>query len=178
MMSTLLLTRCRRMGAHQSGGAWMCPGLPGYDIYLSEGDLRQMIAYGDNARQQRAATQTLAPFNSVFKGRSDRTIVMWRGQMQAGRFVPYASIIRYFTDEGDSGQGPGKHGQVLIVSKVGPSNGTEACHVAYIDALANKSANALAVKAADELAPTYDCRKEPTVVGLRGKSPMLANTKT
>jgi hypothetical protein len=171
-MTTLLLTRCRRMGQHRDGGSWMCPGLPGYEIYFAEGDLRQMIAYGKQAKEQRAATQTLPPFNSIFKGRSDRTVIMWRGQTKGGELVPHATIVRYFTDAGDSGPGPRLRGQVLVVSKVGPKDGTEACHVAYIDALANKDANALALKAADELAPGFDCKKEPTVIGERGKSPM------
>ncbi len=153
------------------GGAWWCPGLKGYKLYFAEGDLRTMIAYGKKAQEQRAATQTLGRFNSIFvDDKTERATMEWRMRYQKGKWVPFATILRYHTYDGD--QDPPVRGQVLVVAKVGPRAGTDACHVAYIDALANPDANALAQRAADEKAEGFDCTKEPEVVGLTGKSPM------
>jgi hypothetical protein len=48
----------------------------------------------------------------------------------------------------------------------------DTCHVAYIDALANKDAIALAREIADRHAKGFDCRREPRVEGQSGRSPM------
>ena len=53
-------------------------------------------------------------------------------------------------------------GQVLVVTKVAPD---ATCHIAYVDALANKNANELARQAADETAMEFDCANEPRIVG-------------
>jgi hypothetical protein len=58
---------------------------------------------------------------------------------------------------------------VLVVLKVGPA---DSCHVAYIDALANSDAIALARQVADGEAKAFDCRQEPRAEGAGGKSPM------
>jgi hypothetical protein len=52
---------------------------------------------------------------------------------------------------------------------VGPA---DSCHVAYIDALANSDAIALARQVADVEAKAFDCRQEPRAEGAGGKSPM------
>jgi len=44
--------------------------------------------------------------------------------------------------------------------------------VAYIDALANAEAIALARRIADGQARSFDCRQEPRTMGEKGKSPM------
>ena len=49
--------------------------------------------------------------------------------------MPYAAIVRYFTAV------DGAKGEVLVVSRI---TATEACHVAYIDALATPEAIVLA----------------------------------
>jgi len=56
-----------------------------------------------------------------------------------------------------------------VVSKV---SDTEACHVAYIDALANPDAIAMARQIADRQAKGFDCRQEPRTEGATGRSPM------
>lgn len=153
------------------GAAWWCPGPKGYRLYMAEGDLRFMVAYGRKAQEQRAAGQTLGKFNSIFPDdKTERATLEWRMRYQKGKWVPFATILRYHTYDGD--QDPPVRGQVLVIAKVGPKAGTDACHVAYIDALANPDANALAQQAADERAESFDCTKEPEVVGLTGKSPM------
>ena len=153
------------------GASWWCPGPKGYKLYLAEGDLRFMMAYGKKAKEQRAATQTLPRFNSIFPDdQTERATLEWRTRYLKGKWTPFATILRYFTYDGD--QDPPVRGQVLVVAKVGPKAGADACHVAYIDALANPDANALAQKVADEKAEAFDCMKDPEVVGLTGKSPM------
>jgi hypothetical protein len=175
--TTIELKQCKALPAAKdevegdAGAAWWCNGLRGYKLFLAEGDLRQMLAYGKKAREQRAATQTLGRFNSIFPDdKTERATLEWRLRYTKGKWVPFATILRYHTFDGD--QDPPVRGQVLVVAKVGPKAGTDACHVAYIDALANPDANALAQQAADERAEAFDCTKEPEVIGLTGKSPM------
>jgi hypothetical protein len=72
-------------------------------------------------------------------------------------------IVRYFT------KSQTKRGQVLVVTRV---TDREACHVAYIDAVANANAIILARRIADEKARKFDCKSDPARVGAVGKSPM------
>ena len=88
-------------------------------------------------------------------------------QTEAG-FATYATVMRYCTGAGDRGKRQ-RH-QVLVVTKLGPVGGGEACHAAYVDAVANSDANALAKMAADAVASGFDCHKEPVVVGARGSA--------
>lgn len=179
VFTTLDLKACKRVTADKDGGRWACGGPKGFEVLFSEGDLRQFIAYGAKAREQRAATQTLGPFNSIFKegqGR-DRTVIQWRGTMQGATFVPFATIVRYHIDTGDAGAGDRKRSQILVVTKLTAPDSAEACHVAYIDAIANTDANALANTAADEMARRFDCRKEPSVVGKPGGISLVPGAK-
>lgn len=159
------LKKCKSLTKGDQGASWICKGLKGFPLYVAEGDLRMFVAFGKNWKDQRAATQTLTAFNSLYE-KGGRTTVEWR--VKDG--VPRATIIRYTTESDASGTMV--KGEVLVVSKVGDKDGTDACHVAYIDALANKDANELAVKTADLTAPFYPCDKDPFVAGTKGKSPM------
>jgi hypothetical protein len=148
---------------HPDGNAWSCPGLPGYPIYFAEGDLRTFVSYGPAPEKRRAASQTPPPFNSILRGKPERATVEWRTRPAKGKALPHATILRYFVTKDR------KKGQILVVSKV---SDTESCHVAYIDALAEPAAIALARRIADEVAPKFDCSKEPTREGAKGKSPL------
>ncbi len=159
------LKKCKTLDQSDQGGTWRCKGLKGYALYVAEGDLRMMIGYGKGHEKQRAASQTLGPFNSLVE-KDGITTLEWR--LAGG--VPYATIVSYQTQSDASGTMV--TGQVLVVSKVGAKGGSDACHVAHIDALANADANVLARKAADEMAAKFDCAKDPVVVGKTGKSPM------
>lgn len=176
--TTLDLKACKRISSDRDGGRWQCGGPKGYEVLFAEGDLRQFLGYGAKAREQRASKQTLGPFNSIFKDTSDQATVQWRGVATGGKFVPFATIVRYHTDTGDDGSGKRQRSQVLVVTKLGPADGVEACHVATIDAVANKDANALATKTADELARDFDCRKDPVVVGLKRAIRPVLPTRT
>ncbi|MGE0698546.1 MAG: hypothetical protein AB7O57_05570, partial [Hyphomicrobiaceae bacterium] len=87
----------------------------------------------------------------------------WRFVKRDGKVMPYATIQRYFT-RNDTGAG-----EVLVVTKV---TATEDCHVAYIDALADPQAIALARQVADRDARAFDCTATPKRIGRAGKSPM------
>ena len=157
------LRQCTRVKHHPDGDTWRCAGLPGYPILVAEGDLRFYLSFGRNAEKRRAAEQTLPAFNTPFAGRSSRATVEWRFETREEKPVPYAAIVRYFTSV------DGRKGEVLVVSRVTTS---EACHVAYIDALATPEAMVLARRIADERARTFDCRQEPRREGAAGTGPI------
>jgi hypothetical protein len=163
LYTTIDLAACKQVKRHRDGGAWRCSGLGGMPVYVAEGDLRQFLSIGSNAEKRRAASQTLGPFNSIFERGGNRATVEWRFDRRGDRQIPYAIIVRFHTSQ------EGRKGDVLVVLKVGES---ETCHVAYVDALANSDAIALARQIADRQAKTFDCRQEPLTEGATGKSPM------
>ena len=138
------------------------PGTAGYPVYVAEGDLRFMLAFGPAPEKRRSATQTLGAFNSIFAPRS-RPTIEWRSYRSGVRDVPYATIVRYHTSR------DGVTGDVLVVTKVDRDN---SCHAAYVDAIANADAIALAREWADKHAPEHKCDADPVVLGNTGKSPM------
>ena len=153
------LRGCQLVAEAQEGeGEWAtfrCPGYGGLAVFVTEADLRFSLGYGVNWQQQKSSTQFLGPFNTVGKK------LEWR--LKAGKVA--ATILRYYTETGSEG----RKGQILVVSKVSAG---QACHVAYVDALANKGANVLAQYAADFVAPSFNCASdEPLHLGRRGVSP-------
>jgi hypothetical protein len=61
---------------------------------------------------------------------------------------------------------------MLVVTRLPPG---PVCHVAYVDAQANRDANALARKAADEFARDFQCAKDKVkVIGATGIAVGLA----
>jgi hypothetical protein len=157
------LRQCTRVKHHPDGDTWRCAGLPGYPILVAEGDLRFFLSFGRNAEKRRAAEQTLPAFNTPFAGRSRRATVEWRFETREEKPVPYAAIVRYFTAV------DGAKSEVLVVSRV---TATEACHVAYVDAIATPEAIVLARRIADERARSFDCRKEPSREGVARNGPL------
>lgn len=145
------------------GHARLCRGLPGYPIYVAEGDRGVYLSVGSDAEKRRAARQTLSSFNTLFDKAGQRPTIEWRFVVRDKRTVPYATIVRYFT------QSAAGTGEVLVVMRV---TDREACHVAYVDALANLDAIVLARRIADKVARSQPCPQEPTVQGARGRSPM------
>jgi hypothetical protein len=163
LYTTVDLKVCRQVKRHRDGGAWRCEGLGGLPVYVAEGDLRQFVSVGADAQKRRAATQTLGAFNSIFEKGSSRATIEWRFNRRGERKLPYAIIVRFHTSR------DGRNGDVLVVSKVSDA---ETCHVAYIDALANPDAIALARQIADRQAQSFDCSQEPRTEGATGRSPM------
>ncbi len=144
-------------------GARICEGLPGYPVYVAVSDIGTYLSVGPDAEKRRAAQQTLRSFNTLFDKGTHRTTVEWRFVVREHQTVPYATIVRYFTQSATG------NGEVLVVTRV---TDQEACHVAYIDALANVDAIVLARKLADTVARSKTCPQEPEVEGAAGRSPM------
>jgi hypothetical protein len=163
LYTTIELETCEQVKTHADGGAWLCPGIEGYPVYIAEGDLRMFVSVGPNPEKRRAATQTLKAFNSLFKGQSSRATLEWRFVKRDGKVVPYATIQRYYTSH------DGAPGEVLVVTRV---TETEDCHVAHIDALANSDAIAQARRIADKEARAFDCSREPRTIGRTSRKPI------
>lgn len=127
------------------------------DIYIAEVFRHSFVGYGPEGMKQKAFNQSLLAFNSIFN-----TVELRTRDGQA----PYAAIARYFTEN----ESHSIKGQILVITKL---QGAVACHMAYIDAVANPDASALAQQTADSMAPGFDCdRDEPKIVGESGKSPL------
>ena len=163
LYTALDLAHCNTIASHPDGNRLLCEGLPGYPIYVAAGDLRYFVSVGKDGEARRAATQTLSAFNTLFKDSSTRATLEWRFVIRDEKPAPFAMIVRYFTKRDN------KRGQVLVVTRV---TDTEACHVAYIDAVANPNAIVLARRIADERARKFDCKGDPVRIGATGKSPM------
>ena len=147
------LDQCLVLDADDFSVSWSCPGYKGYPLKVSEGDLRYSLEYGFNIAANQNGSQTLPPFNHLGPK------LEWRLSNASGGWLPVATIVRYFTANPETGE---DKGQVLVVTQLVEGN---TCHVAYVDALANKDANELARKAADE-SGDFDCATdEPEVIG-------------
>ena len=145
--------QCTVIESDDFGSTWACPGLKGMPVMVAEGDLRMMVSYGLNSTTEKAATQTLPPFNRL------GDTIEWRVSNADGYWKPFATILRYFVQR-EEAETPG---EILVVTKVKP---VATCHIAYVDALANPDANELARKAADEAAKDFDCDTDaPEYVG-------------
>ncbi|MCP3401230.1 hypothetical protein [Bradyrhizobium sp. CCGB20] len=148
----------------------VCPGRDGLVVLIAEDDLREVVSVGRNrkvAAEEPAAKVWFAPFNS------SETTVEWR---TAGT-KPFAIIQRWHIADGSD---PDKQGRpntkaMLVVTRLPPG---PVCHVAYVDAIANPTANELARKAADEFARGFTCGKdEVKVIGTRGRAVELATMR-
>ena len=53
------------ISSDEMGGAWACPGLKGYPVIIAEGDLRMFVSFGPNPGSEKAAEETLPPFNQL-----------------------------------------------------------------------------------------------------------------
>jgi hypothetical protein len=144
---------CTVIESDDFGTMWACGGLKGMPVMVSEGDLRMFVSYGLTSTTEKAAEQTLGPFNRLGEK------IEWRVSNAEGYWKPFATILRYFT-KSEEGK---PEGQVLVVTKITPG---ATCQIAYVDALANPDANELARKTADTKAKDFDCEKaEPEYVG-------------
>lgn len=154
---------CKTISVHQDGNTYLCPGLDGFPVYLAVGDGRTYVAASSDPEKSQAASQSLHAFNTPFPVDRERATVEWRFTIKNKRQVPFAMIVRYFTHSDD------RHGEVLVVTRIA---GRDACHVAYIDALANPEAIVVARRIADDRARTFDCHNAATIEGESGVSPM------
>ncbi|MCE7028614.1 hypothetical protein [Jiella avicenniae] len=135
------LDACDVLKEYEEGGGidLQCAGYAGIPVFVSEGDLRTVVAFGEESQNG----GTFGPFNSPGE------TVEWR---LSGK-EPFAAILRFHLDPGD---GSGKTASVLGVYTIG-GKGRESCPVGYVDASVNANANVLARKVADEEARGFDC---------------------
>ena len=145
------LTQCTVFEADDTGAMLGCPGLRGYPVMVAEGDLRMFVSFGLYAPSEKAAEQTLPPFNRLGPK------IEWRLRQDGDTRTPFATILRWFTAR----EGGESEDQILVVTQLGIGT---ACHIAYIDALAVDDANALARKIADARAGSFDCHSEAELV--------------
>ena len=124
-----------------------CPGYKGYPLLIRDGDLRMFVSYGFDARERDGGEPDDAGFNTI----GEKLEWLIADHPDLGE-QPAATILRYHLDRSE---GFIPDTQVLVVTKIEPGN---TCHVAYIDALANRNANVLARQAAADLVPGWDCR--------------------
>lgn len=154
------------------GASFECKGLPGYTVVLGEDDLRTTVAIGFNrkqAQEQPSFSQGFSPFNYV------NDTLEWR--IDAKTKKPFATIQRWRITDNESADARGRPKSVglLVVTRIPPGS---SCHVAYIDVAANENPNALAQKAADELAAKFDCEKDSIhFIGNKGRAAELAGRK-
>ena len=162
--------KCKKVDAAKDGEGdwtvWLCAGIGGRVVLVSEDDLRMTVSIGRNrksAAAQPASSQGFSPFNRIHDTLEWRTI---KGQ-------PFATIQRWFISDSAN---PGKDDRptpvgIMVVTRLDP-----ACHVAYVDVAANggADANVLARQAAEEHARSFNCKQKPVVVGKRGRAIELA----
>lgn len=148
----------------------VCPGKDGLMVLIAEDDLREIVSVGRNrkaAAEEPAAKVWFAPFNS------SETTIEWR----AAGAKPFAIIQRWHIADNTD---PDKQGRpntkaMLVVTRLPPG---PVCHVAYVDAIANPTANELARKAADDLARGFRCGKdEVRIIGASGRAVELATMR-
>ncbi|WP_167768016.1 hypothetical protein [Bradyrhizobium sp. MOS001] len=163
---------CRQIGEPSEldgSNTRVCPGKDGLIVLIAEDDLREIVSVGRNrkAAAEEPAKVWFAPFNS-----SEAT-VEWRS---AGT-KSFAMIQRWHIADSTD---PDKQGRpntkaMLVVTRLPPG---PVCHVAYVDAIANPTANELARKAADDFARSFTCGKdEVKIVGTRGRAVELATMR-
>ena len=149
----LNLDECLVLEADDFGASWSCPGYKGFPLMVQEGDLRFSLSYGFNPDANSTGFQTLPPFNYLGEK------LEWRLSNAKGYFFPVATIVRYHTADVETGE---DKGEVLVVSQIEEGN---SCHIAYVDALANKNANDLAREAADKAGDFNCATDEPRTLG-------------
>ena len=160
---------CREQESDENGGSWICKGYGDYGIRFAEGDLRQSAFYGElGPWYEKGAFETFSGFNHA------GDTIEWR--MRAG--IPVATIRRWFVAPGTKDNGdPLPEVQVLVISKVGQRGVGDACVVGYVEATANKNANEIARKVADEDAHDFACRyAEPMWYGARRNTAIEATS--
>jgi hypothetical protein len=144
--------------------AWVCSGVAGYIVTVTDDDLRTTVSVGlsiRRAKNEPAAGQSFGPFNSAHER------IEWRGK-KGGK--PFAIVQRWtIADQQNLDKDSRPQGvDLFIVTRLPPG---PVCHVAYVDVNANADAEALARRAADERARKFRCGSdEILVMGKRGRA--------
>lgn len=140
------LSKCATLANGNSDAAYDCPGHDGVPLHITKTDRQTFVSFGETAAAEKAADQTLPGFNRV------HSTIEWRYIKKNGEWLPFATIQRWFTDDGK-----GLRGEILVVTKLKEGN---TCHIAYIDAVVTPLAFHTARNLADLLAPKFRCNKD------------------
>jgi hypothetical protein len=120
-------------------GAWVCKGIPGYEIFQSGADARSFAAFGKKeAGRHCAALKTFHAFNTALSP------IEWRMKGD----TPIAAIERWSLTDADENRTTW-----LVVNALREN---ESCHMHYV-AGSYPNANEAARRAADERAERFDC---------------------
>ncbi|VAW19118.1 hypothetical protein MNBD_ALPHA12-731 [hydrothermal vent metagenome] len=133
------------------GASYACMGYDNTLVYVAEGDLRMFVSYGLNALKEKAAQQTLPAFNTI------NDTLEWRLIYENGKWQPFATILRWYTQSGDPSS---QKGEILVVTKLEPGN---VCHVAYINARLVPEANKIARDIADKTVAGFNCKTDKAI---------------
>jgi hypothetical protein len=153
-----------RVDQSEPFAAWVCSGVAGYVVTVTDDDLRTTVSVGTSIRRAKnepAAGQSFGPFNSAHER------IEWRGKKGA---KPFAIVQRWtIADQQNLDKDSRPLGvDLFIVTRLPPG---PVCHVAYVDVNANADAEALARRAADESARGFRCGSdEILVIGNRGRA--------
>jgi hypothetical protein len=160
-VSSANLEKCRKFNSirvddSEPYAAWVCRGVAGYVVTVTDDDLRTTVSVGTSIR--RAEKEPAA----------ER--IEWRGLKGA---KPFAIIQRWtIADQENKNKDSRPQGvDLFIVTRLPPG---PVCHVAYVDVNANADAEALARRAADQSARKFRCGDPILVIGNRGRAIELA----
>lgn len=128
-----------------------CPGYKGIPVMLTESRRRFFISFGLEASHEKAAEQSLPPYNIPGDA------ITWRLQLHGGTSRAFAAIVPFIV-AGDDGR---PYGEVLVVMKLAPG---ATCQAGLFDTVANPDAAGEAIRFADETAPSFDCGSPPVTV--------------
>jgi hypothetical protein len=135
--------KCETLETYEDGGVDLrCPGLPGLDVFVSEGDARLDVDYGVKGEN----FETFSAFNTI------GDTVEW---LTDARGVPQAAIIRYLISV------DGREAQALVVSRIN-TEAQDGCVIGVVDAKLEQ-ANGMA-RGIGAMAPTFDCSTDPVVI--------------
>ncbi|MGH6906387.1 MAG: hypothetical protein ACREDX_00850 [Aestuariivirga sp.] len=123
-------------------GTWACKGYDGIEVFQSSVDDRSFAAFGKQGNEHCAFQKTFGPFNTALSP------VEWR--IRDGK--AFAAIERWSMVSDDKGNSV----TWLVVNAL---RETESCHVHYVSG-SYPNANNAARRAADTLAPDFDCEKD------------------
>jgi hypothetical protein len=144
---------------------WSCKGLAGLVVVRAEADLREIVSVGptvEAAREEPAAKTWFGPFNLA------GDTIEWR--RVSGAKAPFAIVQRWTVSDSENPDTDGapKPFEIMIVTRLPPG---PVCHVALVDARENPDHNALARRAADEIARGFRCDTDQVkVIGKRGRA--------
>ncbi|RYH13596.1 MAG: hypothetical protein EON57_01710 [Alphaproteobacteria bacterium] len=135
--------KCETLKTYEDGGVDLrCPGLPGLDVFVSEGDARLDVDYGLRGEN----FETFSAFNNI------GDTVEW---LSDAKGVPQAAIIRYLISV------DGREAQALVVSRIN-TEAQDGCVIGVVDAKLEQ-ANGIA-RGIGAMAATFDCSIDPVVI--------------